>query len=100
VSAAPAVDTTAVLVAVARATRTAQAELDAYAAAGAESWDDTGIPPWSGALASVRTALSARVGVSARTRAGAPSRLLMLSSGGVPIRIGIALSLRRSPDEL
>ena len=92
-SAAPA-DATAILTDVAAAAVAAQAALDDVAKAGAERWNDTGMPPWSGAYSGVRISLETRAGVTARTRPGAPCRLLLLGSGRRPARIAVALSIR------
>jgi hypothetical protein len=99
VSATPA-DAAHVLTRLAAATLASQASLDHLAATAAQRWDDTGIPPWAGAYASVRAGLETRLGVAPRRRAAAPSRLLMLGAGTNPAQIRLAVSLRpyeRSP---
>jgi hypothetical protein len=93
VSAVPA-DASSVLARVAADTLGAQARLDELAREGADRWDDTGIPPWAGAISGLRAELETRLGAAARTRAGAPSRLLLLGDAPRPARIALTLALR------
>jgi hypothetical protein len=87
-------DAVAVLTDLARAAVAAQTDLDARAEAAAQQWDQTGIPPWAGAYAGVRAAVETGVGVVPRSRAGTPSRLLLLGDSGTPAVIAFAFTLR------
>ncbi|MGZ8649344.1 MAG: hypothetical protein ACXW08_12075 [Solirubrobacteraceae bacterium] len=89
-------DAASVLAEVARAAVAAQTGLDSLAEAGARRWDDTGIPPWAGAYAGLRGAVETRVGVEPRSRAGQPSRLLLLGAGRNRSLVGFSVSLRPS----
>ena len=89
-------DAASVLARLAADTLGAQAGLDDLAREGADGWDDTGIPPWAGAISGLRVELATRVGGAPRARAGAPSRLLLLGDGARPARIALTLALRPS----
>jgi hypothetical protein len=89
-------DARAVLVRLAAAAVEAQGDLDDLATAAAERWDDTGIPPWVGAYAGLRAGVQTEIGITPRTRAGMPSRLLMLGRDARPGRITIAIALQAS----
>jgi hypothetical protein len=86
-------DLAVVLRRLARDAVAAQDALDELARTGAERWDDTGIPPWSGAYARLRADLRTGVGIKPGTGVGPAGPGLLVSSRRAAGRIAVSFAL-------